>query len=134
MYSEKFLRSLGLDEWVNPLEPIVIAQDTASQEMSVPTLVMVEPPDQVIPDLFTQAKNKPPRDCFNCEHSGQSDWCSLKEAQIEDLDVETNCPDVRKKLCGEDCGFFENGLCYFHDAEIPKNPDDECGFDVRQFM
>jgi hypothetical protein len=134
MYSEKFLRSLGLEDWIIQQEPPTSPQISATQDKSAPSVPDIEPSAQMKLELPTQAKNKPPRDCFNCEHSGQTDWCSLKEAMIEDLDAETDCPDFRKKLCGEDCGFYENGLCYFRDTEIPKNPDDECGFDVRQFM
>ena len=121
MYSEKFLRSLGLDEWLSQQEPQTCKQVSATQDKSALS-------------VSGRDEKKPPRICINCQHSNHFDWCSLNKAKIENLDAETDCPYFKILRCGEGCGFYENGLCCFRDAEIPKNPDDECEFDIREFM
>ena len=122
MYSEEFLRSLGLEEWIEQQEPQTCRQISATQDKTAPSVSDIEPSAQRKLELPTQAKNKPPRDCFNCEHSGQSDWCSLKETQIEDLDAETDCVILGKSSAVRNAAFTKMVCAIFEMPKYPRTP------------
>ena len=77
--------------------------------------------------------------CFNCFHlktassKDEFDTCSLKKDRVEDYYADNSCTSFQRQKCKDDCGFYQDGACYFHDADKKKNPDDECDYNAESF-
>jgi hypothetical protein len=75
--------------------------------------------------------------CLNCVHNGDSldpgDFCQVAGDFIEDPEQKISCQSFQRKQC-KDCGFYEDSFCVAKDGEIAKDPEEECEFDIREFM
>ena len=132
MYSEEFLKSLGLEEWIKQQQSQHSPQEPANQGITETPSSCLEPPAQMKLVASIPEQNSPPRDCLNCCHFSDG-WCDFKNTHIEDRNIETSCEDFQRRQC-KDCPEYENGLCQFNGLGKAKNPDDGCEYDFRELL
>jgi hypothetical protein len=118
MYSEKFLRSLGLEEWIGQQEPQNSQQETLIPKTTEPERVIAEPPEQSLPSPT----------CWNCINLLEN-CCLLDDTLIIENPKETTCDFFERKRCSA-CEDYQDGFCCFHDdLKKPKNPGGACEYD-----
>ena len=135
MYSKQFLKSLNLDPklW-NSGWPQVLCSSETEKEVQDHLQTSTTPSEtysETIRTYFSEV------DCLNCVHGGPSldrgDFCEVAGDFIEDPEQTISCQSFTRKQC-KDCGFYEDSFCIAKDGKIAKDPDDECEYDIREFM
>jgi hypothetical protein len=72
--------------------------------------------------------------CLSCRFLiNDNTFCSVTSIEVKDSEKEIECSSFKKKQC-RGCGFLENGICVAFDGSTSKFPDDECDYDMRNFM